>query len=77
MNSHPLKWKYLIETVERSGLEDPDICIEDLRENGPCTPENPIIISGGPYEHDTNAVEASFSVITDIKNNRIIIRNHY
>jgi len=76
-SSHPLKWEWLVDTVERSGMENPDVYIEDFREYGPAQPENVVVINGGNIEPDTHCVEASFSVICDIKNNRIVIRNHY
>lgn len=76
--SHPLKWSTLLETVERSGMKDPDIWIEDVRNYGPCR------INGEPTKAEvvckdegTEAIEASFSVISDAKNNRIVIRHHY
>lgn len=76
--SHPLKWETLRDTIERSGLENPDIWIEDLRRYGACVGKDgevkPTIVC---EEEDTDAVEASFSTITDKKNNRIIIRHHY
>lgn len=76
--SHPLKWRYLVACVERSGLEDPDVWIEDLRRYGACRTDGKeiktILVC---KDEDTDGVEASFSTITDKKNNRIIIRHHY
>lgn len=72
--SHPLKWKYLVETVNRSGLENPDIWIEDVRRYGPCVGVERTVVCG---DEDTDGIEASFSTIVDKANNRIIIRHHY
>lgn len=75
---HPLKWRFLLNEVERSDMEDPDVWIEDLRRYGACMTDGkenePILVC---KDEDTDGVEASFSVITDKKNNRIIIRHHY
>jgi len=73
--SHPLKWKALVEAVERSGMENPDIWIEDLRRYGPCSGVEPETLVCGCEE--TDMVEASFSVIRQPRHNRIIIRHHY
>lgn len=72
--SHPLKWAYLVDTVVRSGLDNPDIWIEDIREYGPCTPEKVECVC---KSEGTNGIEASFSTITDREKNRIVIRHHY
>lgn len=74
-HSHPLKWRYLKYLVEESGMEDPDVWIEDLRRYGPCSSiEGTTLVC---ESEDTDGVEASFSVIPDVDNNRIIIRHHY
>ena len=72
--SHPLKWTTLKDAVERSGIENPDIWIEDLRRYGPCTGVDRTVVC---KDEDTDGVEASFSTITDVANNRIVIRHHY
>ena len=76
--SHPLKWSTLQESVERSGMINPDIWIEDLRRYGACSingvEEKPTIVS---KDEETDALEASFSTIADVENNRIVIRHHY
>lgn len=72
--SHPLKWRFLVECVTNSGLNDPDIWIEDLGEYGPCIGVGKTVVCA---DEGTYGVEASFSVITDRANNRIIIRHHY
>jgi len=76
--SHPLKWKFLLDTVEKSGLINPDVWIEDLRRYGACHQNGqevqPEVVC---IDEDTDGVEASFSVITNREKNRIIIRHHY
>ena len=72
--SHPLKWGFLVHCIENSGMENPDIWIEDLRRYGPCIGVERFVVC---KDEDTDGVEASFSVITDIKNNRVIIRHHF
>jgi len=72
--SHPLKWAYLVDCVARSGMENPDVWIEDLRRYGPCQGVERTVVS---KDEDTDGVEASFSVIKDIEKNRIVIRHHY
>ena len=72
--THPLKWSSLLEDVQRSGMEDPDIWIEDLRRYGPIKGVERTVVDMG---EDTDGVEASFSVIVDAANNRIVIRHHY
>lgn len=74
LKSHPLKWTTLKDTVERSGLKNPDIWIEDLRRYGPCIGVERAVV----YEPEgTDGVEASFSTIIDAANNRIVIRHHH
>lgn len=76
MNSHPLKWLDLVDTVKESKMGNPDIWIEDITDCGPCTPV--VRKSYGLDTSDsTEAVEASFSVLRDKKNNRIVIRHHF
>jgi len=72
--SHPLKWTTLKEAVECSGMENPDIWIEDLRRYGPCSGVERTVVC---KDEDTDGVPASFSTIRDAKNNRIVIRHHY
>ena len=78
--SHPLKWEYLAQTVEESGMVNPDVWIEDLRRVGACrssingAEESPTIVC---ESENTDGLEASFSTICDMKNNRIIIRHHF
>lgn len=74
-NSHPLQWKTLVEAVERSGLKNPDIWIEDVRRYGPCLGVERTTI--GDEQDETDIIEASFSVITYKKLNRIIICHHF
>ena len=72
--SHPLKWEYLKQIVEERGLINPDIWIEDLRNYGPCIGVKTTVVC---ESEGTEGVEASFSVISDKKHNRIIIRHHF
>lgn len=79
--SHPLKWAELVHQVEtESEMENPDVWIEDIRRNGPCLtdgePQKPDMVCEDSND-ETDCIEASFSVIHDRKNNRIIIRHHY
>jgi hypothetical protein len=76
--THPLKWSDLIESVERSGMKNPDVWIEDLRRYGACSINGEEVKAETWCKHDeTDCLEASFSTAVDIKNNRIIIRHHY
>jgi len=72
--SHPLKWKELVDQVERMSGENPDVWIEDLRRYGPCQGVERTVVC---EDEDTDGVEASFSVIHDKSNNRIVIRHHF
>ena len=74
--SHPLKWAWLVDRIERSGMENPDIWIEDVREYGPALGVEPV-----RYDYDgamppTDAIEASACMTFDKKNNRVIICHH-
>lgn len=74
IKSHPLKWTSLKDAVERSGMDDPDVWIEDLRRYGPCADVESAIVC---EDEDTDGVEASFSTIIDVLKNRIVIRHHF
>lgn len=74
LKSHPLKWATLKDAVERSGMKDPDIWIEDLRRYGPCRGVERTVVC---KSEDTDGVEASFSTLIDVANNRIVIRHHF
>lgn len=70
-----LKWSALVAAVEYSGMENPDIWIEDLNKVGTSC------VEGVPTESeqvaDTYAIQASFATIIDVKKNRIVICHHY
>lgn len=72
--SHPLKWSDLKRQVEQSGMEDPDIWIEDCSRYGRCVDVVPEMVC---EEEDTDAIEASFSPICDTRVNRVTIRHHF
>ena len=74
IRSHPLKWDELKNDVERSGMDNPDIWIEDLRRYGPCSGVERCVVC---TDEDTDGVEASFSTLLDTRNNRVVIRHHY
>lgn len=78
--SHPLKWAELVHQVAQYSGPNPDVWIEDVRRKGPCRidgkPEEPDTV-GKDTNDETDCLPASFSVIHDNANNRIIIRVHY
>ncbi len=80
--SHPLKWEYLKEQIEGSGLDNPDIWIEDLIPVGRCSIggkeiEAVPVCTWASGRVENYGVEASFATVIDKKNNRIIICHHY
>lgn len=77
--SHPLRWKDLLETVQNSGMENPDVYIEDLRRYGPARKNGKPIDAENMYldGEDVDYIHASFSVIRSPRQNLIIIRHHY
>lgn len=74
--SHPLKWAWLVECVERSGMDNPDVWIEDVRDYGPCVGVTPYRYEYGGSIPPTDAIEGSACTTFDKENNRIVICHH-
>ena len=74
--SHPLKWAWLVKQMQDSGMDNPDIWIEDVSDYGPCSDVVPERIEYGYHMPPTDCIEASACTTFDRDNNRVIICHH-